>query len=235
MTTRCFLSQFYVVNKCPATFADEEVRKKCENISLDHDYRDLKILKPVQEKSSRITYLNVYCALCNGLPNTTDLEAFKLDYKCHDRYTYAKVEGRENLKKVLRQAKFNRETKELTSTLNGTEYKCVHSVTVPDHLKPHLRFCEPRMVSSCPPTFNDSNIVSACHTFTYAVYTSPYIGIGDVYKNVYCANCNGVSGPNNLWSCQTAVFHIAPYGALTLFLQPSGSICTEEDTNIPFC
>lgn len=69
------LFQVYVKAKCPKSFRLHQIKWKCENWTAFADNDDLDSITPVTDVNNRITYANVYCAMCNSkMTNVTSVK-----------------------------------------------------------------------------------------------------------------------------------------------------------------
>ena len=165
-----------MIDTCPPNFKTADIKKKCQNISIDHEYEDVKITQPVMDRKSRIIYSNIYCAQCNGV---TDTEKFRLTYNCFDQSQFGipRISDPKVLTDILLKAKFDPQMKHFTATYNNTNYVCSHQLVIPTQIKSFMRYCEPSLISSCPKEFNDSKVIQKCHSLNKAVYSLSLIHI----------------------------------------------------------
>ncbi|XP_033106645.1 enteropeptidase-like [Anneissia japonica] len=76
--TVCKYNSYYLISKCSLGAIDEDVRKNCEQPNRD----DFLLNIPVSD-ASNLGYLNLYCALCNGVA-MSDVVAWKVTFNCID-------------------------------------------------------------------------------------------------------------------------------------------------------
>ena len=74
------------------------------------------------------------------------------------------------------------------SYLDGSQ--CQHELSNMNEVGNSLRYCFPRVISTCPDTFSNWSIVSLCKS--YSNHAS-HKGTGEIYKNYHCAICNGLA------------------------------------------
>ncbi|XP_033099021.1 uncharacterized protein LOC117102725 isoform X2 [Anneissia japonica] len=190
--TVCIDKYYYLITKCGTETVDEEIRLNCEQPNQDN----LLLKIPVSD-ASNLSYLNIYCALCNGVP-MTDIVAWKVYAKC--MYTYKS----ENLDL------FNEELEEPTDQPVTKQSKKTMAPTIQISLKDILseidradvclyryeplknysrRYCSgAEGIKQCPLDYPDINIVNECKKYIASVYDN----FETRYANAHCALCNGI-------------------------------------------
>ncbi|XP_065212340.1 uncharacterized protein LOC135839978 [Planococcus citri] len=59
----------YMITTCPKNYNNITIRNKCEKSTLPLDTDNVKLIIPVTNVNTRITYGNEYCAQCHGVRN----------------------------------------------------------------------------------------------------------------------------------------------------------------------
>lgn len=211
---------------CSSDYQNTTVKSLCENHHIGEHSDNVKVMKPVTDLSSNITYANQYCAICTGV---TKFQSWSIKFTCKKGGNKISSTDKNELKTVLKNMKFDHSTKTFRNSVDGveySEYSCVHSFVEPNKLLEFLRPCHPRVISTCSDV-RDQKIVNQCKSFTKLVYTNlennPEKKV--YYKNKYCAACNGIT--QNLLDCREGI--IVPYSGFALIFN------SERDTLINMC
>lgn len=182
----------FVRGKCPATWADDTIREKCEQHG--------KISDPVgrtaaQDGATKVTYKNVYCAQCHAVTGPVAYWPLRLQCDGLDEYnkTYANLTAdyvRENLIYFEHEQQWGIELK--------YPYLCEVDPFPPETAIDDLRHCHQDMISECAPDWKDEQVRQACHAYQAVVHSSDVNG--KKYRNAHCALCNGED--TNRLTCQ---------------------------------
>ncbi|XP_078615940.1 uncharacterized protein LOC144884472 [Branchiostoma floridae x Branchiostoma japonicum] len=152
---------YWVVTQCHPSWTDGDIRRQCE----DTDNMDFLSVFPVTGEDG-FTYKNAFCAQCNHMKNFTFWNVYA---GCRER------------------PPDSRDPAILPSYLN---HSCLVRI-LPERAERPLRFCEPDLVTSCPPDGN-STIAEICKSYESIVVGGDSKGPLIAYKNRHCAMCNGV-------------------------------------------
>ncbi|RNA43130.1 G- coupled receptor Mth2, partial [Brachionus plicatilis] len=152
----------YTVGRCPSNFSDNSIRQKCEASTK-------KILDktPVFSNQTGNYYKNIFCAKCN-----------LLDLNLKELIFFSILAGRSSF---LEPDYYDNTT--IRQILNGTSSKAI-VFKAPKGLNPRSCF---KSIDSCPLNFTNQTLENLCKNHTAFRYH-----FGLVYKNKYCAMCNGV-------------------------------------------
>lgn len=231
--------QIYTISSCPASYADETVKRKCGKAFEPLDEDDTVILIPATNKNKRATYANAYCALCNG---DTDFEPWNLGAGCGEPVQSAKARAKREaakpkvnfskynnkLDRILPTAHYNAAKKQFTATYEGKELLCEFSAKQPPHFAGYVRKCLPDLVTECAAEPEGSK---KCHSHTAVVYDKSN---KKPYRNRECALCNGVPA-DKLSGCPAGV----RTGASSLFSAGSktagSDACSNPEIAKKFC
>ena len=145
-----------MVAHCSQQWAGLSTRHKCANATLS----------PVTSNTTRVTYSNQYCAICNGeRPN--DLFFWRQNYICSRSSANFTQYENATIVDLVRMCQFQ----------GYALPKCAGCVT---------RSCDPRVIRTCPEGYADDTTALGCQS-----YSCPVVWEGNVYVNVDCAFCNG--------------------------------------------
>lgn len=224
----------YVKAVCPESWKDAEISEKCD-LALKRrlNAHNLDITTPVTSYSTNVTYANAYCALCNSDKN---FEYWNVTVGCYDdgHYDSADFNGSEYVDAAENADLFN-----TTDFLLNTEQyvKTYFSLKsqLPDDCDLYFEvpkitqrdYChEKEIIDSCPVTWHDQQSIELCRS-VHSLVKGGWL----IYRNKYCAYCNGV--PSNLLTCSLkpeVVFHIlSPQRPLTIIFN------FRKVRNIPIC
>ena len=165
----------YFVKSCPKRFNDEFLKVNCLKFMTEKGLHRT----PVSRQDDGLLFANIYCALCNGVRNTTFWNA---SFICP-----LSAEGQDEAETV------NADVTKLSS-------KC-DIIYRHDLFKP--RFCKPKQ-STCdkPKKAKERSHRENCLTQPTAfVYALDSI----IYRNKYCALCRGVS--ENTLTCEDPMIY----------------------------
>ncbi|XP_068755921.1 uncharacterized protein [Montipora capricornis] len=157
---------FAVRNTCPRNWTDEIVRHKCQSGNQSNLFNDW----PVFDRNRRITYRNVFCAMCNGAVNTTywNLEAICMKW-------------------------FNTTAFNLSELMRFAHANC--SVKIRESWVQYLKQCIPRFQdcsnSGLGREKNRCYCQSQCRGYAFPVC---FVSLNNKilrFRNLQCALCNG--------------------------------------------
>lgn len=169
-------SGYFTVSKCRRGWGDAEVRRKCEGLPNQQDPMSL---VPVTTPTTTLNYRNRYCAACNNVRD--NLLFWKLGVECPELSTSMEKYVRNNLAYNINRASWG-------VYLEGKFYICYLKPVAPKNSK-NLRFCYPKIISSCSSMWKDEFIRDKCESYTAYVH----IREDDIsYRNVHCAICSNV-------------------------------------------
>ncbi|XP_071487080.1 uncharacterized protein [Diadema antillarum] len=166
---------YFLIASCPKLSTSDisaNHRKLCEQA------REETLLNtPVFDRDG-VTYKNMFCALCNGVP-LSDTTSWTVEYtNCNASFNSTEVWTEPPPGGALPRYR------KLSEGLHLAAKHCHVSVTEPADAKP-LRRCFPDLVSDCPSSFPDHGIRTLC-----GLYQSVIVTNGIYYRNKYCAQCN---------------------------------------------
>ena len=183
-----FLSNFnvYVISRCPSSFKDAVVRKKCESLEWDNDIFT-KI--PVTDRFTRLLFRNVYCAKCFG--GDVDYSFWSYAITCSRFCEQNPEEVKRNASLFLQSALGVMEEDNFAlgiKKIRNFEISLQHPEFTYRNCKPHISKCSPLWSTEHDP---DGHIQKKCRGHTNYVY----VGMipKTVYRNTYCALCNFVN------------------------------------------
>ena len=178
----------YMRKTCPKTWSDDRVRELCAESSPQSDSTrpDPFLSMPVTSRSSRVTYANYYCALCND--DLKEIQSWVPRVECPLLFT-SQYQDKMNASQLLSKIKFNNGAWGINITLKGeTEYfKCLVDPYIPETVVETVRLCK-EMVSSCPIGYKDEEVKDLCDSYTSVIYNRR-----TAYRNYHCALCNDIS------------------------------------------
>lgn len=161
-----------IVRQCPSGFKGEYVRSRCETVKENLPFsagkiaNDVLFFVPVMGDVNKLLYMNIYCALCNGVKATTFLD---VDVRSRHPMSIAKFLGIDDH--------------------SGFERVFPRSIVVMSHEAYERRPCR-KAVDQCGGSWSDVDMKTKClHGSTSYVY-----GRQDarIYRNIQCALCNSV-------------------------------------------
>ena len=174
------LTGYYLVlvTQCPESFADDNIRSKCEDTSLGGS--DTLLRLPVTETEHGFVFRNVYCAFCHGFTREA-IMFWGVSYKCAPpgvlgEPTNATIDQWELLN--------HRPLAEVLAMMG----ECDEHFTRPSTLG-GPRGCVAGLVDTCPAEWNDIEVAQKCDSEGTRIVSLQHAG----YKNKYCAQCNDVA------------------------------------------
>lgn len=181
----------YMISNCPSVWTDQDVAVKCQrNIQVDYSYM---LDVPVTSKTTSITYVNVFCAICHGDVDLTDV---KIDVSC---LTTSKEPLKDSKCDAnLTSAKYRRGKRQwLRSVLiNNTSVRIIkrYQFSMPSFsnqsefiTSTYSRLCR-KTKKSCERL--DDPEANYCKAFTYFTYSVSRL---EHYNNPFCVYCDGLN------------------------------------------
>ncbi|XP_060585369.1 uncharacterized protein LOC132741257 [Ruditapes philippinarum] len=161
------VSGFIMVCKCDVmSAASDDVIEKCETSVDMYSVHNIPVNHVVNDEVEG-TFKNVYCALCNGVPENETV-FWEVDITC----------AAENVEAISQMAieeieKLNECTMELKSRFKGDLRKC---------------YIGENYIDTCDKLHNNE-VVSLCETYVYPG-TDGETNKWPIYKNPHCASCH---------------------------------------------
>ncbi|CAL1283321.1 unnamed protein product [Larinioides sclopetarius] len=181
----------YVVNTCFSGYlGSEEVTKLC----VQDNFSDPLVSAPVTDNSNGETYLNQYCAICNGV-STTSMKTWEILFVCDDEDLEANDISWDDIK-------YDPALKKWGYDKYGQFNACKFIYDKPPTVSVTGRPCRSNLISSCPSTWNRSRYRRECESYM-AVVTDRS---NKAYKNPHCALCNDAE-KDDLKCLATSVSH----------------------------
>ncbi|XKL66787.1 hypothetical protein PGB90_010207 [Kerria lacca] len=181
------------------TCINTKYKRKCSNSSnYIEQVRNFKLKVPVISLSSGITYGNAFCAQCD---NVTDFQFWNVNLTCETVKEILTVSNDSlklyfsNRSDLNDKLKFDNKVSRLwnINIENRTE-KCTLLPLLPQQLRNSSRRCRPKIIDNCPSNWSFANITDKCRDYQSIVSDIS----GKVYRNAYCAICNGVNSTDLL-------------------------------------
>lgn len=183
-----------IVTSCPAPWSDPFIRTRCESVQNNLPFTpgkmaaDILFYVPVLGKTSRILFMNIYCAICNGEKTSTFLN---VDIRNRRPMSIAQLMAMKD------PSKFDR-------VFPRSQVELSHHSYVP-------RPCR-TAVETCDTTFLDVTRSLQCRIeATSYVYDKT----GNVYRNRHCAFCNGLQ--EDQFSCDDPRQYLNQGAAIILY------------------
>ena len=170
-----------VKSTCPADFSNRLIRDKCEQLSFfegsgassrvqfDINYKDPYQTTPVTSTKSRITYANIYCALCNEHRNNltdaapvkssaSDLRFWRINVTC-ENFSIQNVTLDQNTSLqdfIARNFTYEQKNDAWVieySDKKGVQIKqtCLLHIHMPEDLQFFIKPCKPNLIDRCAP------------------------------------------------------------------------------------
>lgn len=175
----------YMKAECPPTWGDMNIREMCERAS--EEYSDPITGIPATSKETKVTYRNIYCAVCHG---ETKLELWKPRVECGTINPDANLTGQD----VTSLLQFDEETGDWGIFYSGKFHHCAVDPVLPETMTPYVRRCLPKLIKTCTVNWTNADVRSRCEAYTSVVYDG-----ATPYRNPHCAICNNV--PLQLLQC----------------------------------
>lgn len=213
-----------VKSKCPLKFTNKLIRDKCElnnssdyNVQFEFNPRDPFQTTPVTSTKTRITYSNLFCALCNEydqdqLTNSTSHRLIKNEYLKDFKFWKVNVTCENLLPQNLTldsntsfddfvKSNFTYDSRSETWSIEYTNKQghldkkfCTLKLDIPEELQFFIKPCKYDLIDRCHPnwsldTLENKKIKSLCASYQSRV---SYFDKKLEYRNVHCALCNFV-------------------------------------------
>ncbi|GBN90610.1 hypothetical protein AVEN_207688-1 [Araneus ventricosus] len=167
----------YVYNTCSNGYlGPDEVILQC----MHDNFSDPLVSAPVTDTSSGETYLNRYCAICNGV-SPSSMKTWKVYFACDDEDLEANDISWDDIK-------YNSDLKKWGYDRYEQFNPCKFIYDKPSSASVTGRSCRSNLISSCSSVWNRSIHRRECELYM-AVVTDR---ANNAYKNPHCALCNGV-------------------------------------------
>ena len=207
----------YMKGKCLNDWNDVEVEALCLE---GYTVSDLMMSLPVINTATNITYVNSYCAICNG-ENPNFLRMWQVTLECRnvpDDF-FEKDYGTFEYKPL-----FNNGTWGYIplNSVDSSFRPCVFIPTLSEDMKSITVNCNPT-VNTCNDSLTWSQYVqSLCQSYSAAVYVFKGNDDSQWFRNEHCASCNGYEGDKSCHGPYGTAFYI-PFTMLLDFSDWSGS------------
>ncbi|GIX92032.1 uncharacterized protein CEXT_350141 [Caerostris extrusa] len=189
-----------MVSQCPSAWQKSYVNGRC--ISPEGRLEDPLSTVPVTSLTTRTTYRNYFCALCNDDANSIlmwDIEAKLSLVDDTSNSVGASVELMERLEYNVEKGSWG--VQYVDAETNDQQFRKIKlKFALPTGLKKMVKQCHPRIVSDCSSSLRSSSLRQRC-----LAYYSPIRARKDGssvfvdYRNIHCALCNGFRvRPNNV-------------------------------------
>ncbi|XP_078621284.1 uncharacterized protein LOC144887759 [Branchiostoma floridae x Branchiostoma japonicum] len=159
---------YWMVADCPDEWTDDVTRDKCLKQVDPFNPSELVYRMPVED-ASKITYRNIFCAICNNV-SLTETVLWESQVECTGMLDLS--------------PQIPRGSQEYNSTIESSDEYCFGTKTiafVPLDIR-HARRCVQVDI------LEESCNISYCKSYSYPIGTGYKI-----YKNVHCALCEGLS------------------------------------------
>lgn len=217
---------FAMINRCPRDYNEPFIAAKCE---LGNDpSSDLFYRVPVNGKSSKLLYLNYYCALCNG--------AGEVVFWSGHLDVCTIFDGKDEDERLRRIASVQ------TMELVRNNSHCELTFDFPEGYPP--RPCK-NVTRRCSDGWTGAaETVRKCQDRTNSTSYVYYRQSGPIYRNRHCAVCNYVNDTDTTCvdptvpSDHSPPFHIPPFSVLvdlnseTLVLERKGDVHLQNQTRV---
>ncbi|GBM76210.1 hypothetical protein AVEN_55046-1 [Araneus ventricosus] len=179
----------YVSNTCPNGFlGPDEITVQC----MHDNFNDPLVSTPVTDTSSGETYLNRYCAICNGV-SPTSMKTWKLYFTCDDEDLEVNDISWDDIK-------YNSDLKKWGYDRYGQFNPCKFIYDKPPSVSVTGRPCRSNLITSCSSAWNQPTYRRECESYMAVVTDRGNIA----YKNPHCALCNDVQ-ENELMCLVTSI------------------------------
>ncbi|MPC61427.1 hypothetical protein E2C01_055499 [Portunus trituberculatus] len=191
----------HMKGKCLKEWGNTDVEASC--LKGNAQTGDFKLF-PVTSTTTAITYVNHYCALCNG-EDTASLRMWLAKVECStisnadfiNSYNVAFYEGQWGI---------------FEPSLGPSSFTgCSFHFEIPEEIKNYTTPCLPA-VNTCSDAGPDQRDQILCQSYSAAVYNRK-----DIFRNQHCASCNGYKE----YYCEQRIIDvrissIPPYFAMTV-------------------
>ncbi|GIX75081.1 uncharacterized protein CDAR_479381 [Caerostris darwini] len=230
-----------MVSQCPSAWQKSYVNGRC--VGPEGGLEDPLSTVPVTSLTTRTTYRNYFCALCNDDANSIlmwDIEAKLNLVDDTSNSVSASAEVMERLEYNIEKGSWG--VQYVDAETNDQQFRKIKlKFALPAGLKKMVKQCHPRMVSDCGSSLRSSSLRQRC-----LAYYSPIRARKDGssvfvdYRNIHCALCNGLRvRPNNV-ACPKirSIKKDRPSLTLTVLFdintEGGGSVCKEGQVHDPF-
>ena len=160
------------------------VVSRCSSEMNNSQCSNQSLFLPVTDPRSNITFRNIYCALCNNI-SQEEAVLWQPRFLCRDINAVSSL-----------------------TTYGAVQNECKLLRISTDLSIPQIRTCTPH-ISTCPNT-SSLELEHNCTNGPLDLVTDPLavVGPASVYRNHYCAQCNGVTD-TLCWNKLFAIFYNA--------------------------
>lgn len=163
-----------MVGKCLEEWNNTDMQASC--LKGNAQTGDFKLF-PVTSTATAITYVNHYCALCNG-EDTANLRMWRARIECS---SVREEDSNKDYKVVFRQGQWGI----LEQNLSHPFFiGCSLNFEIPEEIKNYTTACLPA-VNTCSDAGADQRDQILCQSYTAVVYSGTR-----AIKNQHCASCN---------------------------------------------
>ncbi|GFQ77329.1 g-protein coupled receptor Mth2 [Trichonephila clavata] len=176
----------YMKDTClPSYEGPDEVRRLCENTSLGEPSDPLGSM-PITDPVTGITFKNYYCSICNDKIDNLVLWTPRLE--CPTLTLFKSVR---NFSKEFVFENLVYQNGSWGLYLDGESespffHDCSIDPVMPTLLESKIRLCKLRLVSDCPPDWEDDDTRTMCRSYMGA----RFIFDEGKFRNIHCAYCN---------------------------------------------
>ncbi|GFT14265.1 g-protein coupled receptor Mth2 [Nephila pilipes] len=168
----------YMKDSClPSYDGSEEVRRLCESTSF-MDPSDPLGSMPITNSVTGITFKNYYCSICNE--NTENMVLWNFKIVCSPRPFHIDNDV------ILRSLVYENENWGFYRQGETIFRVCSIDPVMPTLQDSEIRSCKLKLVSDCPPDWNDDDTRTKCRSYLGARFIRGKEG----YRNIHCAYCN---------------------------------------------
>ncbi|GFU45909.1 g-protein coupled receptor Mth2 [Nephila pilipes] len=213
----------YMKDSClPSYDGPEEVRRLCESISFGDPSDPLRSL-PVTDPVNGITFKNYYCSVCNE--KVDNMVLWTPGLKCPTLFERWRKLSKEY---VLHNLVYENERWGLYLQREGESlffHVCSIHPFMPTSLEGKVRLCKQKLVSDCPPDWQDDDTRTMCKSYMGERFINE-----SRFRNIHCAYCNQQN--LTLLSCKErkVTFYVPNPKSITLLLD-----INEGDGQIQLC
>ncbi|KAK8394447.1 hypothetical protein O3P69_006558 [Scylla paramamosain] len=188
----------YMIGKCLEDWDNTDVQASC--LKGNTQTGDFKLF-PVTSTTTAHTYVNHYCALCNG-EDTASLRMWRAKIKCR---TFHGADSNSTYNVAFHEGQWG-----IIESSQGISsfIPCSINFEVPEDIKNYTTPCLPT-VKTCSDAGADQRDRILCQSYTAAVYSGDHI-----FRNQHCASCNGYKEYTCVKDTVLTRFGITPYFAM---------------------
>ncbi|KAK8371834.1 hypothetical protein O3P69_015712 [Scylla paramamosain] len=183
----------YAKTKCSEGWGDEEVQALC--LMGNKTPGGSASLFPVTSTTTAHTYINHYCAICNG-EDPAQLRVWLARFECTDWLLRNCPPDDENISIVFRDSDSGEGSWGIMLPSCGPSSfrPCSLTFVVPEDMKNYTRECDPELVATCGPEAQEHQRV-LCQSYAATVYQDSH-----AFRNQHCASCNGYEEYRCVWT-----------------------------------